>query len=113
VQVPITDIIGIAAVEVYGPTTVIIMQDNLIVELPKVGANPNILYAVDAVYVIEVCLQDADASIISGVLLGVPVPVIVIPLLLGTEIPPVQVQEPAGIIIVSPSAATCTGPLTI
>ncbi len=43
--------------------------------------------------------------------LGVPLPWMVMPIPLGTVIPDDQVHDPAGIFIVSPSTATCVGPL--
>ena len=46
-----------------------------------------------------------------GLLFGVPLPMIDIPIPLGTVTPPVQVQDPAGILMVSPSTALCVGPL--
>src|SRR6202035_680425 len=42
-----------------------------------------------------------------------PAPMMEMPIPLGTVIPLVQVQEPAGILMVSPLTAVCLGPLII
>jgi hypothetical protein len=60
--------------------------------------------------VIAVCVHEADAPVVDGVELGVPVPLIVMPLP-ETEIPLVHVHDPAGIMITSPLPAVCVGPL--
>jgi hypothetical protein len=46
-----------------------------------------------------------------GLLFGVPLPMIEIPIPARTVTPVVQVQDPAGMMIVSPSTATWVGPL--
>jgi len=58
-----------------------------------------------------VLLHDALAVFVLGVEFGVPAPIMVMPIPLGTEIPFVQVQEPAGILMMSPLPAVCVGPL--
>ena len=70
---------------------------------PKVGfiANPPC--------VIEVPIVPAPK--VFGDAFGVPLPMIDIPIPLRTLMTLVQVQEPAGMMIVSPSTATCVGPL--
>jgi hypothetical protein len=55
--------------------------------------------------------QDELAPVVAGVLFGEPLPIIVIPMPPGTVIPPVHVQVPAGMFMVSPSTAVCVGPL--
>ena len=55
--------------------------------------------------------QDELAPIVAGVLFGEPLPIIVMPMPPGTLIPPVHVQVPAGMFMVSPSTAVCVGPL--
>jgi len=55
--------------------------------------------------------QEELAPVVVAVELGVPLPMIVIPILLGTVIPVVQVHEPLGILMVSPLIAVCVGPL--
>jgi hypothetical protein len=61
--------------------------------------------------VIAVAVQDAEAPLVLGVPLGVPLPIIVMPSPTGMVIPEVHVHEPAGMLITSPSTAVCVGPL--
>jgi len=61
--------------------------------------------------VMVVPLHEELAPVVEAAELGVPAPTIEIPMLLGTVIPVVQVHDPAGILIVSPSTAVCVGPL--
>lgn len=56
-------------------------------------------------------LHEALAPVVVGVEFGVPFPIMVIPTPLGTLIPEVQVQEPGGMLMVSPLTAVCVGPL--
>jgi hypothetical protein len=58
-----------------------------------------------------VALHEALAPVVVGVEFGVPLPIIVIPILLGTVIPLCHVQRPAGIWMVSPFTAVWSGPL--
>jgi hypothetical protein len=57
-----------------------------------------------------VLLHDEPAPVVPGSELGVPLPTIEIPMPLGTTMPEVHVQDPAGTLIVSPSTALCVGP---
>jgi len=61
--------------------------------------------------VITVTVQEALAPVVAAVEFGVPVPVIVIPMPGGTTMPLVHVQDPAGMMMVSPLTATRVGPL--
>jgi hypothetical protein len=86
------------------------MQDNRVVELPYCGLNENI-EPLDISAVRTVFVHEELAPLVDGLEFGVPLPEIVMPILLGTTIPEVQVQEPDGILMVSPSTAICIGPL--
>jgi hypothetical protein len=88
-------------------------QDIRVNELLKTGEANNMFMEVLRLNVIDVEVQDADAPLVAGVTLGVPVPFIVMPIPLGIVIPPLQVHAPDGITIVSPSTAVWIGPLTI
>src|SRR5882724_5793170 len=57
--------------------------------------------------------QEDDGTVMPDVELGVPLPAIVMPIFDGTVMPVevVQVQEPEGIWMISPSTAVCVGPL--
>ena len=59
-----------------------------------------------------VAVQEADGPVTAGSPLGVPLPIIVIPIL-PIEMPLVQVQVPDGMLMMSPSTAVCVGPLMI
>jgi hypothetical protein len=61
--------------------------------------------------VMTVAVQEEDAPVVLALLLGVPLPMMVIPTPLGTVMPDVHVQEPDGIWITSPLTAVCVGPL--
>jgi hypothetical protein len=63
--------------------------------------------------VMVVPLHEELAPVVEGVEFGVPAPTIEIPMLPGTVIPVVQVHDPEGILIMSPSTAVCVGPLMI
>jgi hypothetical protein len=84
------------------------MQETRAVEFPKVGY---IVRAVPLEIVMAVWLQDELGPVVPAVELGVPLPVMVIPMFLGTLMPLDQVHDPAGIWITSPSTAICEGPL--
>jgi hypothetical protein len=86
------------------------MHDSRDVELPYVGY---IRKPFAPVKVIVVALHDADAPVVAAALFGVPLPLIVMPMLGGTVMPVVHVHDPEGIWIVSPSTAVCIGPLMI
>ena len=79
------------------------------VELPYCG---DILKATAPfnVSVVPLAQEDEGAEVLEPEF-GVPLPVIVMPICDGTTIPVVQVHVPAGMLIVSPSTATCVGPL--
>jgi hypothetical protein len=61
--------------------------------------------------VIAVAVHDEDAPVVLAPLTGVPLPRMEMPIPIGTVIPEVHVHDPAGILITSPSTATCVGPL--
>jgi hypothetical protein len=63
------------------------------------------------VIVMAVALHEELAPVVLAVEFGVPLPMMVIPIPLGTVIPDVHVQDPAGMLIVSPLTALCVGPL--
>jgi len=86
------------------------MQEIRVVEFPKLGRAVN---TVIPETVIDVAPQDALGPNVEAVAFGVPVPVIVIPMLLGMVMPGLvdQVHDPAGITMISPSTAVCVGPL--
>ena len=77
------------------------------VEAPELGLAIN---AVTPVRVIAVLLHEADAPVTLGLELGVPLPCMVIPIPAGTVMFAVHVQEPGGMMMVSPLAAVCVGP---
>ena len=81
------------------------MQEILDRELPNVGAIESAGPTKFMVSAVE--LQDALAPTADAAELGVPAPVIVIPMLLFTAMGAVQVQLPAGMLIMSPSMAWC------
>jgi hypothetical protein len=58
-----------------------------------------------------VALHELLAPVVEGLEFGVPLPMIVIPILLGTAIPLAHVQTPGGSWMVSPFAAVWSGPL--
>jgi hypothetical protein len=88
---------------------VMTMQERRLVEFPYEGAIRKAVMPL--VTVMAVPLQDEDAPVVVGSELGVPLPAMVIPILLGTFTPEVQEQLPAGMLMVSPSMAVCVGPL--
>jgi hypothetical protein len=61
--------------------------------------------------VITVAVQDESGRYVDVLLDGLPLPMMEIPIPLRTVIPLVQVQDPAGIIMMSPSTAVCVRPL--
>jgi len=76
------------------PPGCISMQDILEVEFPNRGL---IVKALTAAFIVMlVAVQEDEAPKVSGVELGVPEPMMVIPTPLGTVIPLAQVHEPAG-----------------
>jgi hypothetical protein len=82
------------------------MQESRIVALPYVGVAWKAV--MPPVRVIVVPLeQDELAPVVEEVELGVPLPRIATPMPLGTVRPLVQVQEPEGILIMSPFTAVC------
>jgi hypothetical protein len=85
------------------------MHEILDVEFPYLGCIVNPLIPPETVMVVP--LQEELAPVVEAVELGVPAPTIEIPMLLGTVIPVVQLHDPEGILIVSPSTAVCVGPL--
>ena len=93
------------------PPGCISMQDILEVLFPTWGL---IVKALTPPFIVMfVAVQEAEAVKVAAVELGVPEPMIVIPMLLGTTIPLAQVQDPDGILMMSPSTAVCVGPLMI
>jgi hypothetical protein len=86
------------------------MQEIRIVELPYRG-DAEIMLWPEVVHVIVVFEQDELAPVTLASSLGVPLPMIDIPLPERTVMPVDQLQEPAGIWMASPSTAVCVGPL--
>src|ERR1700722_9313162 len=86
------------------------MQDKRKVEAPALGEPWNAVPAFMSVR--AVLLHEAEAPVVLGVAFGVPLPMIEIPIPAGTVSPFIHVQEPAGMLMMSPSSATCVGPLT-
>jgi hypothetical protein len=80
-------------------------------ELPEVGCSKNMLPPEVRSSVMTVAVQDEDAPVVLAPLCGVPVPLMVMPMPLGTVTPVVQVHVPEGRLIVSPLTAVCVGPL--
>jgi hypothetical protein len=78
------------------------MRDN---EELTVGRNRKICPPLVMLCVIVVSVHEAAAPKVLGELFGVPLPLIVMPILAGMVMPEVHVQEPAGIWITSPSTA--------
>ena len=111
VQVPITWI-GLDEFP-FAPLGTNFMQEIRVVAAPKTGVKENIgAFAVGvAVYVISVALQEELAPLVDGLESGAPLPIIVIPILLGTAIPVAHVQRPGGSWMVSPLTAVWSGPL--
>lgn len=73
------------------------MQEMREVELPYLGPiknmpDPEVMLSISAV-----AEQEADAAVVLAPLLGVPLPMIVMPIFDGTAIPLVHVQVPDGI----------------
>src|ERR1700733_5806688 len=86
------------------------IQERRLVELPKAGAIRKAIMPLVTVIVVSLA-QDEEAPTVVGSELGVPFPVMVIPMPLGTLMPEAQVQFPEGMLMVSPSLAVCVGPL--
>jgi hypothetical protein len=60
--------------------------------------------------VITVAVQDESGRYVDVLLDGLPLPMMEIPIPLRTIIPLVQVQDPTGMMMVSPLTAVCVGP---
>jgi hypothetical protein len=89
------------------------MHDKRVVELPDCGEKVNIaLFDMPSVRIVPEA-QEELGTLVEAPEFGVPLPVIVIPIFVGTVMPLVHVQDPDGIWITSPSAAVCVGPLMI
>jgi hypothetical protein len=89
----------------------IFMQEMRDVEELKVGrSRKRLLFELS---VITVAVHDVEAPVVLGVLFGVPIPRMEMPIPLGTVIPEVHTHVPAGMVITSPSTAVCLGPLMI
>jgi hypothetical protein len=71
-------------------------QDKRVVEFPYSGEKESMLLEETAQLII-VPVHEELAAVVLAVLFGAPVPTMVIPIWLGTVMPVVQLQEPAGI----------------
>lgn len=109
VQVPRT-LKAMAGPELY----TMVIQERRVVELPYCGVKANALVVAVGARVRVVSLaQDEDGAAVLDPEFGVPAPVIVMPIFDGTVIPLVQVHEPDGIWITSPSTAVCAPPTQV
>ena len=86
-----------------------VMQESRVVEFPYAGVIRNALMPPETVMLVAV--QEELAPVVDEPEFGVPSPMMVIPMPLGTVSPVLQVQEPDGILITSPLTALCVGPL--
>src|SRR5689334_25339494 len=76
------------------------MQERRVVEFPYIGVARKAVMPLDTVML--VCVQEELAPVAAGPDWGVPVPIIVMPMWLGTVIPVVdQVQVPLGMLMTS------------
>jgi hypothetical protein len=87
----------------------ICIQEIRVVAFPYAGVGRNAVMPSDTVMLVAV--QEELAPVVEEPELAVPLPMMVIPMLLGNVIPLVQVQVPDGILIKSPLTAACVGPL--
>ena len=87
------------------------MQEMRVSDELAVGCSRNMLPPDVRLSVIAVAAQDEDAPMVLAALPGVPLPMMLMPMPLGTVTPLVQVHAPAGTLIVSPSTAVWVGPL--
>jgi len=86
------------------------MQESRVVEFPNVGVARKAVTPLAKVML--VCVQAELAPVLLAPDWGVPLPIIVMPIWLGTIMPALdQVQAPLGMLMTSPSTAVCVGPL--